>query len=154
MKQCACLAVDGESNMLVGIAASGTVGEDIELFSWPLSDPHDPLIAALRAPGPVAFKPAKANGHAAHQIPPTPLGRAAFTAIPLGTRQGRSADSDEIAPGLLLFRAPSGLTPEIAWLVSVLGQKIDQVRGRGSLAEELRGARAGSGRSSTPSSTR
>ena len=40
VKQSACLAVDADSNMLVGIAARGTVGEDIELFSWPLSDTH------------------------------------------------------------------------------------------------------------------
>ena len=49
VKQSACLAVDAESNMLVGIAAHGAVGEDIELFSWPLSDTHDPLIAALQS---------------------------------------------------------------------------------------------------------
>jgi PAS domain S-box-containing protein len=137
IQQSACLAVDSESSMLVGIAAHGTVGEDIELFSWPLSDPHDPLVAALHAPGPIAFKAAKANGHAARQLPPTPLGRGAFTGIPLGTRRSRTPESD-IAPGLLLFRAASGMTSEMAWVVSVLGQKIDQVRGRGSLAEEAR----------------
>ena len=88
IKQSACLAVDSESSMLVGIAAHGTLGEDIELFSWPLSDAHDPLVAALRSPGPIAFKPAKANGNAAHRLPPTPLGRGPFTGIPLGTREG------------------------------------------------------------------
>src|SRR5436190_24260459 len=46
VKQSACLAVDAESNMLVGIAAYGTVGEDIELFSWPISDTYNPLISA------------------------------------------------------------------------------------------------------------
>src|ERR1044072_670506 len=51
VKQSACLAVDAESSMLVGIAAHGTVGEDIELFSWPLSDSHDPPIAARAPPG-------------------------------------------------------------------------------------------------------
>jgi hypothetical protein len=60
VKQSACLAVDGESSMLVGVAAHGTLGEDIELFSWPLSDTHDPLIAALRSAGPLSFKQAKA----------------------------------------------------------------------------------------------
>ena len=34
--------------MLVGIASEGVVGEDIELFSWPLSDSREPLIAALQ----------------------------------------------------------------------------------------------------------
>jgi PAS domain S-box-containing protein len=136
VKQSACLAVDGESNMLVGVAAHGTLGEDIELFSWPLSDRHDPLIAALHSAGATSFKQGRANGHAA-QLSPTPLGRGAFTSVPLGTRHGDSA-ADDIAPGLLLFRAALGMTPEIAWVVTVLGQKIDQVRGRGSLAEEAR----------------
>ena len=135
VKQSACLAVDAESNMLVGIAAYGTVGEDIELFSWPLSDTYDPLITALQSPGPVHFKSYRPNGYAA-QAPSTPLGRGAFTAVPLGMRGGL-VDSDDIAPGLLLFRAPA-VTPDISWVVTVLGQKIDQVRGRGSLAEEAR----------------
>src|SRR6185436_8585587 len=56
VKQSACLAVDAESNMLVGIAAHGVVGDDIELFSWPLSDAYDPLIGALQASGPVPFR--------------------------------------------------------------------------------------------------
>jgi len=135
VKQSVCLAVDAESNMLVGIAARGTVGENIELSSWPLSDAYDPLIAALQSPVPVQFKSYRPNGYAAN-APSTPLGRGAFMAIPLGLRSGL-IDTDDIAPGLLLFRAPA-MTPEITWLVTVLGQKIDQVRGRGSLAEEAR----------------
>src|SRR5919198_6126918 len=55
VRQSACLAADAESSMLVGIAAHGAIGEDIELFSWPLSDTHDPLVAALQATGPVFF---------------------------------------------------------------------------------------------------
>jgi PAS domain S-box-containing protein len=134
VKQSACLAVDAESNMLVGIAAHGTVGDDIDLFSWPLSDTYDPLIVALRSTVPVPFKSYRPNGYASPSSS-TPLGRGPFTAVPLGMRGGMT-DSDD-APGLLLFRAPS-VTPEISWVVTVLGQKIDQVRGRGSLAEEAR----------------
>ena len=136
VKQSACLAVDVESNMLVGIAAHGTVGEDIELFSWPLSDNHDPLIASLQSHVPIHVKTHRPNGHAAHP-PSLPLGRGPFTAVPLGMRSGGAPDKDEIAPGLLLLRT-SVLTPDVNWIVSVLGQKIDQVRGRGSLAEEAR----------------
>jgi PAS domain S-box-containing protein len=133
VKQVACLAVDAESNMLVGIAAHGVAGDDIELFSWPLSDTYDPLIGALQASGPVQFRSYRPNGHAA----PTPLGRGAFTAIPLGLRGSNVGERDDLAPGLLLLRAPA-ITTDINWLVTVLGQKIDQVRGRGSLAEEAR----------------
>ena len=135
VKQSACLAVDAESNMLVGIAAHGTLGDDIELFSWPLSAAYDPLVAALQSPGPVHFKSYRPNGYAA-QPSSTPLGRGPFTAVPLGMRSGL-IDTDEAAPGLLLIRAPS-MTPDINWVVNVLGQKIDQVRGRGSLADEAR----------------
>src|SRR3954470_13401094 len=49
VNQSACLAVDAESNMLVGIAAHGIVDDTIELFSWPLSDTYDPLVAALQS---------------------------------------------------------------------------------------------------------
>src|SRR5215510_11180469 len=133
VKQSACLAVDAESNMLVGIAAHGVADDDIELFSWPLSDTYDPLIGALQSSRPVQFRSYRPNGHAA----PTPLGRGAFTAIPLGLRGSNVGERDDLAPGLLLLRAPA-ITNEINWLVTVLGQKIDQVRGRGSLAEEAR----------------
>ena len=136
VKQSACLAVDVESNMLVGIAAYGTIGDDIELFSWPLSDNYDPMIAALEAHTPVHIKSYRPNGHASHP-PSLPLGRGPFTAVPLGIRGGTMTEHDEIAPGLLLLRTPA-LTPDINWVVAVLGQKIDQVRGRGSLAEEAR----------------
>jgi PAS domain S-box-containing protein len=135
VKQSACLAVDAESNMLVGIAAHGAIGNDIELFSWPLSAAYDPLVAALQSPGPVHFKSYRPNGYAA-QPSSTPLGRGPFTAVPLGMRGGL-IDTDEAAPGLLMFRAPT-MTPDINWVVNVLGQKIDQVRGRGSLADEAR----------------
>ena len=133
VKQSACLAVDAESNMLVGIAAYGVASDDIELFSWPLSDTYDPLIGALQSSRPVPFRSYRPNGHAA----PTPLGRGAFTAIPLGMRRGNVGEREDLAPGLLLLRAPA-ISADIDWLVMVLGQKIDQVRGRGSLAEEAR----------------
>ena len=136
VKQSACLAVDAESNMLVGVAAHGTIGEDIELFSWPLSDTDEPLIAALQSPAPISFKSHKPNGSAA-QLPSTPLGRGPFMAIPLGMRGSGVTETDDTAPGLLLLRAPS-VTSDINWVVTVLGQKIDQVRGRGSLADEAR----------------
>src|SRR5882672_6023899 len=62
VKQSACLAIDTDSNVLVGIAAYGTADRDIELFSWPLSDSYDPLIRVLHGSGPVTFKPQKPNG--------------------------------------------------------------------------------------------
>ena len=133
IRQAACLAVETESNMLVGIAGVGIPSEDVELFSWPLSDMRDPLVAALSASAPVAFKSSRGNGHASRIAPATPLGSGAFSAVPL-----RGARDDGAALGLLLLRTPAPLTGDVAWLFTVLGQKIEQVRGRGSIAEEVK----------------
>ncbi len=134
VKRAVCLAVDGEANLLVGVAGTGVPYDDVELFSWPLSDRYDPLVDVLGSPEPVTFRNSRANGHAARTVPSTPLGNAPFTAVPL--RAAR--DSEEAAVGLLLLKAGGALTGEAQWLVTVLGQKIGQIRGRGSLNEEAR----------------
>jgi PAS domain S-box-containing protein len=134
IRQSLCLSVDVDSNVLIGLAGAGIDGADLELFSWPLIDRHDPLVAALHAGHPVVFRARRANGHATRTAPPTPLGPGPFTAIPL---RGM-VDRDEPAPGLLLVRSSSGITPDVSWLATVLGQKLDQIRGRGSLAREIR----------------
>jgi PAS domain S-box-containing protein len=134
LRRGACLAVDSESNMLVGIAGYGVPSEDVGLFSWPLTDAGDPLIAALASAAPLTFKASKANGHAGRTLPPTPLGGGPFVAIPLrGVRE-----VEEGGVGLLLLRPVPGGDPDVAWAATVLGQKIEQIRGRGSLAEEVR----------------
>jgi PAS domain S-box-containing protein len=128
-----CLAADTESNLLVCIASRGAPGDDAE-FSLALSDTRHPLVTALLSPDPVPFKGGRANGHPGRGIPATPLGSGPFTAVPLrGVRDGAQS-----ALGLLLLRAPVALTGDVAWLITVLGQKIDQIRGRGSLAEEVK----------------
>src|SRR5215211_7461240 len=48
VRRAVCLAVDDESNMLVGVAGYRVPQDDVELFSWPLGDSHDPLGMALR----------------------------------------------------------------------------------------------------------
>jgi PAS domain S-box-containing protein len=133
IRRSVCLSVDAESNMLVGLAGHGVRTEDVELFAWPITDIADTLVSALATDRPSHFRGGKANGHAAGSAPRTPLGPGPFTAFPLhGTR------SQDQAPGLLLVRQPVDATGDLAWLLSVLGQKMEQVRGRGSLAEELR----------------
>src|SRR4051812_48091426 len=47
VRRSVCLAVDAESRMLVGLAGYGVRNEDVELFSWPVSDDDDPLVTAL-----------------------------------------------------------------------------------------------------------
>ena len=130
VRRSACLAVDTESNMLVGIAGHGVASDDVALFSWPLHDASDPLVNALSATAPVTFKQARTNGH----TPATPLGTGNFTAVPLrGVR-----DREEGAVGLLLLRQGTWPDQDVTWATTVLGQKIEQIRGRGSLAEEVR----------------
>ena len=56
IKRAACLAVDSESGTLVGIAGLGVPQDDVELFSWPLSDSHDSLVSALNHSEPTTFR--------------------------------------------------------------------------------------------------
>ena len=132
VKKGMCLAVDAESSALVGIAGHGVSAEDVELFSWPL-DRHDPLLLALSSSEPTAFRASRANG-SHHAISTTPLGAGPISAVPLrGTN-----NTDDSAVGLLLLRPFTHLTPDVTWLVTVLSQKLERARGRGSLAEEAR----------------
>jgi PAS domain S-box-containing protein len=130
IKRSVCLAVDVESSMLVGLAGHG-VSDDVELFTWPIADDaHDPLVAALGAIEPTTFR---SNGHIRRNAPTTPLGSGPFTAIPL-----RGSGRDDGAVGLLLMRAGTAINPDVRWLATVLGQKFEQARGRGSLTEEVK----------------
>ena len=133
IRRSVCLAVDSESSVLVGLASFGVRTEDVELFSWPIGETDDVLVAALMSSRPTPFRSAR-NGHATRGVPQIPLGSAApSVAYPLrGTRP------QDRAVGLLCVRAGVNQTPDFTWLVSVLGQKMEQIRGRGSLAEELR----------------
>jgi PAS domain S-box-containing protein len=134
VRRAVCLALDAESSLLVGLAGHGVRSEDVELFSSSVSDESDPLVMALSRPRPTPFRGTRANGHVARTMPSTPLGVAGpFVAYPL-----RGARTPEQAHGLLLVRAGVDTHPDFAWLVSVLGHKMEQIRGRGSLAEELR----------------
>ena len=133
VKKAACLAVDSGSGTLVGIAGLGVPQDDVALFSWPLTDSHDSLVSALNHSQPTTFRH-RSNGHSIRAVPATPLGSGPVVALPLrGARV-----SEDGAVGLLLLRAGATITPDVAWLATVLGQKIEQIRGRGSLAEETR----------------
>jgi PAS domain S-box-containing protein len=129
-----CLVADTDGGVLMGVAGYGMPSEQVDLFTWPLSDTRDPLVAALAAPAPVVFRPGRVNGQIGQPTPTTPLGAGPFTAVPLrGVR-----NTDEGAIGLLLLRPGIESSVDVSWLATVLGQKVDQVRGRGSLAEEVR----------------
>ena len=133
VKRSVCLAVDNDAGLLTGIAGFGVPSDDVDLFSWPLTDMRDPLVATLSAANPVVFRPGKVNGHVGRVTPTTPLGAGPFTVIPL-----RGTQDDGETLGLLLLRPWSGSTSDISWLATVLGQKVEQIRGRGSLTEDVR----------------
>jgi PAS domain S-box-containing protein len=132
VRRSVCLAVDGEAGLLVGIAGVGVPMDDVQIFSASLADTHDPVVQALNAAEPTVLRPVRGNGQPSRTA--TPLGAAPFTAVPL---RGTRANEDD-AVGLLLLRTGAPLTSDVKWLLTVLGQKIDQIRGRGSLAEEVR----------------
>ena len=127
-----CLAIVPETGTLVGVGGYGVPIDDVELFSWPVSDTHDPLTTALLSDEPTIFRSVRSNGHVGTS-PVTPLGAGNVMAIPL---RGTRAKAD--AAGLLLLRAAAPITTEVAWLVTVFGQKMEQIRGRGSVAHEAR----------------
>jgi PAS domain S-box-containing protein len=133
VKRSVCLLVDPEAGVLMGIAGHGVPSGDVDLFAWPLSDARDPLVAALASADPIVFKPSRVAGQVGQVTPATPLGTGPFTAIPL-----RGSHGDDEALGLLLLPVSAGSSADISWLATVLGQKVEQIRGRGSLAEEVR----------------
>jgi PAS domain S-box-containing protein len=133
VKRAVCLIVDAESSLLAGFAGIGVRIDDVELFSWPLSDPRDPLVSAIWNSAPTPLRGARANGDG-RGAPVTPLGPGPALAIPLHSDRF----SDESAVGLLLVKAGTPVTADVMWLVTVLSRKIEQIRGRGSLAEEAR----------------
>ena len=131
VKRSICLIVDREGGLLVPTAACGISRDDIEPLVLPL-DTRDPLAGALSAGGPMVVRPGRLDDEG--RGPSRLLGTGPFTVVPL--RGGR--DHDGTALGLLLLRAANGSSADICWLASVLGQKLDQVRGRGNLADEVR----------------
>ena len=132
VRRSVCLAVDAESSSLIGVGGYGVLTEDVELFSWPITDTEDALTMALLKGEPTVFRAGRANGHA--RAPLTPLGTGAFVAIPL--RGARAHEGHAI--GMLLVKAGTPMTADLTWLVTVFGQKIEQIRGRGSVAQEAR----------------
>jgi PAS domain S-box-containing protein len=125
-----CLIVDSDSSALVGVGGYGISPDDVELFSWPLADQRDPLVGALLSGEPSVFRAGRGNGRAASPL--SSLGAGSLVAIPL-----RGAGASQ-ALGIMLLRAGTPITADVHWLASVLGQKIEQIRGRGSVSEETR----------------
>jgi PAS domain S-box-containing protein len=134
IRRATCLVVDDGASTLVGIGSSRVPDSEMREFALSLSDMHHPLVAALFETTPTVFRQGRTNGHAAVVLADAPLGSGPFTAIPLRP----SGDDHRDAVGLLVVRAGAVLTPDATWLAGMLGQRIEQARGRGGAAEEAR----------------
>ena len=132
VKRSAVLIVDQDAGLLIRTAVYGIAAEDVEHAVWPL-DAGDPVVVALSATEPTVVRPGRFDS-AAQTTPSRLLGAGPFTAVPL--RGGR--DDDGNALGLMLLRPANGPAADIAWVATVLGQKLEQIRGRGSLNDEVR----------------
>src|SRR5919106_2391309 len=73
VKRSVCLAVDNEAGVLTGIAGYGVPSDEVDLFTWPLTDTRDPLVAVLASVVPVVFRPGRVTGHVGRVTPTTPL---------------------------------------------------------------------------------
>ena len=80
VRRSVCLAIVPETGTLVGVGGYGVPNDDVELFSWPVSDTHDPLTTALLSDEPTIFRSVRSNGHL-RTSPVTPLGAGNVMAI-------------------------------------------------------------------------
>src|SRR6187455_3142177 len=64
VRKSVCLGVDAAASLLVGVGGYGASNEEVELFSWAVSDAHDPLIRVLLSGQPAVFRGGRANGDA------------------------------------------------------------------------------------------
>ena len=130
VRRAIALAIDAEAGLLVGVGGIGVTTDDVEAYASQLTHVHDPLVRALTAPAPMTLRTTRDNnGHGRY---------AGFAASPVLALPLRGDEEDADAVGLLLLRGGTAVTADVTWLAMVLGQKLDQIRGRGSLTEELR----------------
>ncbi len=129
-----CLGVNEESSALVGLAGLGVPFGEVERFAWPLTDVHDPLVAAMVRREPTVLRAGRGNGHASRALPRTLVGTGAVVAVPLRGAHNAAMRGDAV--GLLLFRGTVAASGDVEWFASVLGRKMDQVRDRAGLAKE------------------
>ena len=129
VRRAICLAIDGDAGLLVGVAGIGVSPGAVEEYAATLAHTHNPLVRALASAGPATLRN-RDNGYGRL----AGFGLAPVVVVPLrGDRQ-----DDAEATGLLLLKSGTQVTGAVQWLATVLGQKFDQIHGRGSLTEELR----------------
>src|SRR6266851_2663576 len=130
VSQAICLVKPIGGQTLTAVAAYGFPGLVVTSFAVPVDEWGNPLIAALNTRK-HAFFPGAHSAADRRRRPSTPFEDAAFHALPIGA-SGFSVD----AFGLLLIGGgASQLRPEIQWLASIFGQKLDQTLRQQALSE-------------------
>ncbi|HSS52251.1 MAG TPA: ATP-binding protein [Thermoanaerobaculia bacterium] len=131
IERAVCAVVDPDGGRLTGLMGLGVPPAVVETFSLDLLDRTHPLVVALAGNEPIAF-------HDSGQILPrpfeTPLGKASFHAVPLGSSQ------QEMGPGLLLL-AGAGDGPvhdDVLWAAELLGMRLAALGYRRIQADERR----------------
>jgi PAS domain S-box-containing protein len=131
IERAVCAVVDPEGGRLAGLTGLGVSPTAVEAFSLDLSDRAHPLVVALAGSEPIAF-------HDSGQILPrpfeTPLGKASFHAVPLGSSQ------QEMGPGLLLLTGAGDgpVSDDVLWAAELLGMRLAALGYRRVQADERR----------------
>jgi PAS domain S-box-containing protein len=129
IERAVCAVVDADGGRLTGLTGLGVPPTVVEAFSLDLTDRTHPLVVALAGNEPIAF-------HDSRQILPrpfeTPLGKASFHAVPLGSSQ------QEIGPGLLLLAGDGPVHDDVLWAAELLGMRLAALGYRRIQADERR----------------
>ncbi|HSS78354.1 MAG TPA: histidine kinase dimerization/phospho-acceptor domain-containing protein, partial [Thermoanaerobaculia bacterium] len=131
IERAVCAVIDPESGRLTGLTGLGVPSTVVEAFSLDLSDRTHPLVVAMAGREPIAF-------HDSGQILPrpfdTPLGKASFHAVPLGSSQ------QEMGPGLLLLAGAGDgpVSDDVLWAAELLGVRLAALGYRRIQADERR----------------
>jgi signal transduction histidine kinase len=131
IERAVCTVVDADGGRLTGLTALGVPPAVVEAFSLDLTDRTHPLVVALAGNEPIAFHD---SGQTLPRPFETPLGKASFHAVPLGSSQ------QEMGPGLLLL-AGDGDGPvhdDVLWAAELLGMRLAALGYRRIQADERR----------------
>src|SRR6185312_5800658 len=131
VERAVCAVVDPDGGRLAGLTGLGVPSAAVEAFSLELNDRTHPLVVALAGNEPIAFHD---SGQTLPRPFETPLGKAAFHAVPLGSSQ------QEMGPGLLLLSGVGDgpVNDDVLWAAALLGTRLAALGYRRVQADERR----------------
>jgi signal transduction histidine kinase len=131
IERAVCAVVDSDGGRLAGLTGLGVPSAAVEAFSLELNDRTHPLVVALAGNEPIAFHD---SGQTLPRPFETPLGKASFHAVPLGSSQ------QEMGPGLLLLSGVGDgpVNDDVLWAAALLGTRLAALGYRRVQADERR----------------